>query len=159
MEDIVESPLPSQPVIRLPLDTSTINYESQDEKEDSELQIHWHRVMRKANYQTSTLYMKVEVLMLSWEESCGDMNTKEEINRLRSTFEEKFEFHVVVQYLNHTLPQRLQARANAIVGRFMYDYDGPNILLIVYYAGHARLAENHGGLQLFGFVDYPRGAT
>ena len=149
MEDSTKSPLAMQPVINLPLDTSTIKYESQDEKDDSELQLLWHRVMDEGVHKTSTIYTKVEVLMLSWEESRGDFSSREELDRLRSIFEKKFKYHTKVQYLDTSIQQRLQARVNLIVAEFVHRHDGPNTLLIVYYAGHARPGDHYGDLQFF----------
>ena len=138
-----------QPIRKLPPDISTVNYESQDEKEDSELQLLWHKVINEGMYQKSTVYTKVEVLMLSWAESFGDLKTKEEVGRLRSTFEKTFNYNIQIQYLDTTVLQRLQVRVNSIVANFVDAHDGPNTLLIVYYAGHARPAKHPGGLQLF----------
>lgn len=149
MEDSIKSPLAMQPVIKLPLDTSTINYESQSEKEDSEFQLLWYRIMYEGGYKSSTIYKKVEVLMLSWEEICDTLKTEKEMDRLRSTFEGRFEYHTKVQYLDTNVGKRLAVRINSIVAGFVDRHDGPKTLLIVYYAGHARPAENFGGLQLF----------
>ena len=138
-----------QPVIKLPLDTSTVNYESQDEKDGSDLQLLWHNIMHEEMYQKSMVYTKVEVLMLSWAEKRDNLKTQEEVGRLRSTFEEKFNYNIQIQYLDTSVLQRLQVRVNSIVARFVDAHDGPNTLLIVYYAGHGRPAEYPGGLQLF----------
>ncbi len=149
MADSIKSPLTMQSVIKLPLDTSIINYESQGDKDDSEFQLLLHRSMHEGGHKSSTISIKVEVLMLSWEESCDNLKPEKEMNRLRSTFEGRFKYHTKVQYLDTIEEKRLAVRVNSMVAGFVDRHDGPNTLLIVYYAGHTRPAENSGGLQLF----------
>lgn len=150
MDEDFTSPLAMKPVIRLPQDSSTVDYESEDEKEDSELQLLWSRVMDEGQYKTSSTYTKVEVLLLCWEHSCSDMATKDEIDDLKKTFENRFNYHAEIKYLDITT--RLQVHVNAIVATFVKDHDGPNTLLIVYYAGHGKPGSEYGDLELFGFV-------
>lgn len=150
MDEDFTSPLAMKPVIRLPQDPSTVDYESEDEKEDSEFQLRWSRVMDEGQYKTSSTYTKVEVLLLCWEHSCSDMATNDEINDLKTTFENRFNYHAEIKYLDITT--RLQVHVNAIVATFVKDHDGPNTLLIVYYAGHGKPGSEFGDLELFGFV-------
>ena len=141
-----------QPGTSLPQDSSTVNYESEDEKEDSDLQLRWSRVMDEGKYETSSSHTKVEVLLLCWEHSCSDMATKEEIDDLKATFEDRFNYHAEIKYLDVTT--RLQVHVNAIVATFVAQHDSPNTLLIVYYAGHGRPGPEFGSLELFGSVDH-----
>ena len=149
-DKITKTPFTMQPIIKLPPDTSTVSYESKEEKDDSELQLVWQKVMEEGNYKDSTIYTKVEVLILCWAEELADMNTKGEVDRLRSTFEQRFNYNTQVEYLDTSVDRRLQVRVNAIMASFVCDHDGPNTLLIVYYAGHGRPANNFGGLELSG---------
>lgn len=147
----VNSSLIMKPDISLARDRSTVNYESEDEKQDSDLQLAWSKIMDKGAYKTSSTYTKVEVLILCWNHSCSDMTTKDEIDGLKAVFKEKFNYHAEVQYLDTTVRQRLQVRVNTIVAAFVGEHDGPNTLLIVYYAGHGKPGREDGSLELFGY--------
>ena len=152
MNEDITSPHTMRPAISLPQDASTVHYESEDEKEDSELQLRWSRVMDEGQYETSSSYTKVEVLLLCWEHSCSDMATKEEIDDLKTTFEDRFNYHAEIKYLDVTT--KVQVRVNAIVATFVAQHNGPNTLLIVYYAGHGKPGSEFGSLELFGFVGH-----
>ena len=82
--------------------------------------------------------------------SCSDLATKEEIDDLKATFEDRFNYHAEIKYLDVT--KKLQVRVNAIVATFVEQHDSPNTLLIVYYAGHGRPGPEYGSLELFGSV-------
>ena len=129
----------------------SVNYESEDEKQDSDLQLAWSKIMDEGPYKSSSTYKKVEVLLLCWNYSCSDMTTKDEIDGLKAVFERRFNYHVEVKYLDTTDRQRLQVRVNTIVAAFVGEHDGSNTLLIVYYAGHGRLGREVGSLELFGY--------
>lgn len=154
MDENITSPLTMKPTIRLPQDPSTVDYESEDEKEDSDLQLLWSRVMDEGKYKFPSTYTKVEVLLLCWEHSCTDVATKDEVDDLKAIFENLFNYHAEIKYLDTTIEQRLQIRVNAIVANFVNEHDGPNTLLIVYYAGHGRPGGKYGNLELFGFVTH-----
>ncbi|KAL8828692.1 MAG: hypothetical protein Q9170_006495 [Blastenia crenularia] len=131
-------------------DSSIAQDESDSEIDDSKYQVLWANVMETGRYLNPLAYQKAEVLMLCWEQSSTDMDTMNEINRLRSVFEEKFGYHVNVEYLNQNLKTKLQVQVNGIVASFVRDHDGPSTLLIVYYAGHGKPGENFGSLELMG---------
>lgn len=154
MDERITSPLTMKPAISLPQDPSTVDYESVDEKQDSDLQLLWSRIMDEGKYKTSSTYTKVEVLLLCWEHSCSDLATREEMDGLKDTFENRFNFHAEIKYLDTTNEQRLQVRVNTIVAAFVGEHDGPNTLLIVYYAGHGRPGGEYGDLELFGSVTH-----
>ena len=152
MDEDLTPPLAVKPTISKPQDPSTVDYESEDEKEDSELQLTWSRVMDEGQYKNLSTYTKVKVLLLCWEHSCSDLVTNQELNDLKSTFEIKFNYHVEIKYLD--IEKRLQVRVNNIVAAFVSDHDGPNTLFIVYYAGHGRPGVEYGDLELFGSVTH-----
>ena len=99
-----------------------------------------------------TTYTDVDVLLLCWAEWCDDLSTMEEVSRLRATFEERFNFHAQIKYLDTAHQNKLQVQVNTIVASFIGAHDGPSTLLIVYYAGHARPGAFYGSLVLYGFV-------
>lgn len=45
-----------------------------------------------------------------------------------------------------------QVQANKHLADFVYDHDGANTLLIIYYAGHGQPGDVPGGLHLTGSV-------
>lgn len=131
-------------------DGSIIDYERDEQKNDSKLRVLWSKVMDQGPYRNPSTYRKVEALFICWAENSNDLATKEEVNRLKSVLENRFNYHVQVQLLDHHMDNRLQVRINRIVADFVDEHDGPNTLLIVYYAGHGRPGSYYGSLELFG---------
>ena len=137
-------------------DPSIVHYDSADEKDASKHQVLWSNLMNKGNYLVSSDYHNVEVLLLCWDEKCVDLATQEEVDQLKAVWEVSFGYHATIAKL---LPKRLEPRGRKIqvqvnckVAEFVNDYDGPNNLLIVYYAGHGKPGPLFGDLELFGFV-------
>ncbi|KAL8734043.1 MAG: hypothetical protein Q9166_001804 [cf. Caloplaca sp. 2 TL-2023] len=126
-------------------DQSTISYEGADEKEASRLQVLWTNVMSEGTYQNSSLYEKVEVLLLCWAKS--DMDTTNEVDDLRSVFENDFGYHTTTERLDANSKHGLQVEVNAIVAQFVRQHNGPNTLFIVYYAGHGRPGKFFGEVE------------
>lgn len=153
MDDKAMSPLTSSPTINLPPERSTVNYEAQDEKDDSEYQVLWSKTMDKGNYKNSSTYTNVEVLLLCWSESNDDLAVKEELSKLKSTFENRFNYHAQISYLDPTMEQKLQVQVQTIVAAFIGLHDKPTTLLIVYYAGHGKPGSYYGSLELHGSVE------
>ncbi|MCJ1396466.1 hypothetical protein MMC18_009356 [Xylographa bjoerkii] len=131
MADCHEASNVMKPDILLAPDLAIVDYELEDEKDDSEYQVLW-------------------ILLLRWEKNSNDLTTLEEVDKLKSVFEDSFRYSVQIQHLDKNIEQRLQVQVNAIVAKFVGDHDGPNKLLIVYYAGHGRPEEFYGSLELFG---------
>jgi len=137
-------------------DSLTVDYDSPDEKDASKYQVLWSNIINKGNYLESTGYHSVEVLLLCWDEKCVDMATQDEVDKLKTIFEDKFGYHATIAKLSHEKlgaeGRRLQVQVNFEVAKFVKDHDGPNNLLIVYYAGHGKPGNRFGDLELFGFV-------
>ena len=91
---------------------------------------------------------------MCWQDSCNDLTTKDEVDDLKATFEDRLNYHAEIKYLDTKIEQRLQVRMNTIVATFVGQHDGPNTLLIVYYAGHGRPGGQYGDLELFGSVTH-----
>ena len=108
--------------------------------------------MDRGPYKNPSTYKKVEVLLLCWAENSNDFTTKEEVGRLQSVFENRFRYNTHIEYLDNSTPQRLQVRVNSKVATFVDNHDGPDTLLVVYYAGHGRPGGYYGSLEIFGFV-------
>ena len=154
MNEEVSTPLTMKPAIIVPRDTSTDDYETEDEKQDSDLRLLWTRTMDEGEYKTSATYTKVEVLLLCWKDGCTDLTTKHEVEDLKATFENQFNYHAEIKYLDTKTEQGLQVRVNALVATFVEKHDGPKTLFIVYYAGHGRPGVEYGDLVLFGSVTH-----
>ena len=127
---------------------SMVDYESQEAKDDSEYQVCWSNTMDKGSYRNPSTYKKVEVMMLCWADNSDDLATKNEVNKLKSVFNNRFHYHAHTEYLDTKTEQRLQVQVNAKVAAFVAAHDGPHTLLIVYYAGHGRPGNFYGALEM-----------
>lgn len=87
------------------------------------------------------------VLMISWDEKIDDLGTTEEVNKLGEVFEKQFKFKVVKKQImdDHQSPQ---IQVHKILSDFVWSYNNPVSLLIIYYAGHG--VPDERGLHLFG---------
>lgn len=77
----------------------------------------------------------------------------QQIKKLKSVFEERYNFTVSGQSLNPICEKKTSAQKllQKCLANFVYEEDQPNTLLIVYYAGHGNPAAE-GGLLLQGCV-------
>lgn len=151
MDHLPRPPKVYNPGVQL-RDPSTIDYESADEIDASDYQVLWSNIMDKGKYIRSPGYNKVAVLLLCWHQTSGDLATQEEVDKLKAVFEEDFGYSATIAKLDANREGRLQIDVNAKVAKFAKRYDGPQTLLIVYYAGHGKPGRFFGDLDLFGFV-------
>ena len=131
-----------------PPQSSSINYESRDAKEDSEYQVHFTNFFAKGSYQNSSTYQKAVVLLLSWKNNSNNLPTDEEVKGLKAVFEDTFHYQTESAFLDHNTGTKLQLQLNSIVATFVCTHSGPHTLLIVYYAGHGRPGSYYGELEL-----------
>ena len=110
--------------------------------------------MDKGNYQDPTTYTNIVALLFGWEDHCNDMETKDEVHRLEAVLKDDFHYKTQTEFLDSR--PGLQLRVNARVAVFVEANDGPNTLLIVYYAGHGRPGNYPGSLILTGSVRQPK---
>ena len=144
-------PLPAErPKINLPQELTTVDYEDPDEKDASEYQVLWSKTMEKGPYRTSSSYKNVNVLLLRWAEGCDDLEVEGEVSKLKSTFENFFNYHAEIKHLDAKSGRSYQVQVNTIVQAFIGAYDHPDALLIVYYAGHGKPGNYYGSLALHG---------
>ena len=129
---------------------SAVCYDSAEEEEASRHQVLWENTMAEGKYQNPSLYDNVEVLLLSW--AISDMDTTTEVQELRDVFEEDFGYHTTTEYLKADSKQKLQVQVNARVAKFVDDYNRPNTLLLVYYAGHGGPGQFFGDLELAAYA-------
>ncbi len=122
----------------------------EDEFQDAEYQVLWNITMDQGEYNQSSAYDKVVVLLLCWAQDSNDLKTTEEVNALKLVLEKRFRYHTTTEYLDNDNKQRLQVQLNSKVAAFVGANDGPNTLLIVYYAGHGKPGKMPGDLEWFG---------
>lgn len=122
----------------------------EDEFQDAEYQVLWNITMDQGKYNHPSAYDKVVVLLLCWAESADDLKTTEEVNALKKVFEKRFKYHTTTEYLDNNKRPNLQVQLNSRVAAFVDANDGPNTLLIVYYAGHGKPGKMPGDLEFFG---------
>ncbi|KAL8775027.1 MAG: hypothetical protein Q9209_000506 [Squamulea sp. 1 TL-2023] len=114
---------------------SVVDYDDEDEQLNSDLQLVFDQ-NAQVGRQSSWLYEKVAVLLISWDGSCDDLNTEGEVDGLARMFRETYNYKVQNVKLNCNGCRLAQVQVNKRIADFVYDEDGPSTLLIVYYAGH-----------------------
>ena len=149
-------------------DSHIIHYGDKREQENSKFQIAWEQNSRNGKKSESS-YERAAVLLISWDIKCDDLKTKDEVNslsfslpctltvkqveRLERVFRDSYHYRVRKVLLTSTgkLPQ---VQTQWHVSNFVMDEDGPQTLLIVYYAGHGTPGSVPGQLELSGWVCY-----
>ncbi|KAI4223286.1 MAG: hypothetical protein L6R40_008515, partial [Gallowayella cf. fulva] len=114
---------------------SVVDYDDDDEQLNSELQLVFDQ-HAQGGRQPGWLYVKVAVLLISWNGACDDLNTEGEVDDLARMFRERYNYRVRNIRLECNGDQLAQVQVNKSIADFVYDEDGPSTLLIVYYAGH-----------------------
>ena len=127
-----------------------VRYSEDYPKLNSELQIAFGDAMANGPFVTSTRYKKVNVLLLSWEPDFDELKVKEEVDRLKAVFENRYKFEVQSTQLKRHEFVKAQNQINKIVADWVYDYGHTNTLLIVYFAGHGRPGKKPGELEMNG---------
>ncbi|KAL8709711.1 MAG: hypothetical protein Q9225_007413, partial [Loekoesia sp. 1 TL-2023] len=134
-----------------PDDLSTVGYQSPAEIKASKLKVTWTKIMAEGKWSKSPAYKQVAVLLLSWHTDSDDLNPEDEVQDLQKVFKEEFGYHTTIAHLEGRDPARsVQVQVNAQVAGFTVQHDGPENLLIVYYAGHGTPSEENRHLVLFG---------
>lgn len=131
-----------------------VNDQISQEVHDSQYQVRWSEIMDKGNYQDPTTYTRIVVLLFCWKNDCNDMETEDEVKRLEAVLKDDFHYETQIEYLDSR--EGLQLWVNFRVAHFAQANDGPNNLLIVYYAGHGRPGSSPGSLILTGSVGQPK---
>ena len=88
------------------------------------------------------VYKKVAVLTLSWHLEVDELKVQPEVDALSALFSNSFNY-LVTNIILHP-HQNLQVKVNAILTQFVLDNDGPEHLLIVYYAGLSAFRKTYG---------------
>jgi hypothetical protein len=132
---------------------------------DSKYHILWDDKMQSFGLMT-LLYLKVHVLMISWDKSCDDLKTNQEVCRhhsidevfthqeqvidLADVFTNRYNFDVSFLKLKNEPTKKTQNTLNFELSKFVKEKDDKNTLLIVYYAGHGMVDES-GQIELAGW--------
>ncbi|KAL8818522.1 MAG: hypothetical protein Q9223_002864 [Gallowayella weberi] len=128
---------------------SVVDYDDEDEQLNSDLQLVFDQ-HAQIGQQSSWLYIKVAVLLISWDNSCDDLDTEGEVDELARTFREMYNYKVQNVKLKCQGDRLPQVQVNKSIADFVYHEDGPSTLLIVYYAGHGTPGQRPGSLELTG---------
>ena len=144
--------IPAMDAEPLSQDSSIVNYENPDERDNSKLQVIFSNGIAEGNYKNPSTYKKVKALLLCWEEKSDDLMAKAEVERLEAVFKNRFHFEAQIETIDNNVEQRLQVRVNRILAEFVDINDGPDNLLIVYYSGHGKPGSSFGDLELIGLV-------
>ncbi|KAL8920451.1 MAG: hypothetical protein Q9172_004498 [Xanthocarpia lactea] len=128
---------------------SIVDYDDADEKLNSDLQLVFDQ-HAQVGRQSSWLYQKIAALLISWDDSCDDLNTKEEVDNLATMLRETYNYKVRNVRLRSNGNRLAQVQVNKNIADFVYDEDGPSTLLLVYYAGHGTPGHRQGSLELTG---------
>ena len=130
-----------------------IDYEDEEEKASSKLQVDFGEELAKGRYGRPTAYKKVSVLTLSWDNEHDDLKVQEEVQSLCKVFQERFNFHVTSKSIQCPLRKDVQVYVNHVVSEWVNENDDPENLLIVYYAGHGK-PEGSNSLVMFKYVSF-----
>ncbi|KAF2236188.1 hypothetical protein EV356DRAFT_565642 [Viridothelium virens] len=106
----------------------------QSSQAEQELHVRWEEIMQhKPKF---VHYDKVAVLMLSWDDTCNDLQTKKKVEQLSKIFKELYGFKVRNKKLSNKIRAQLQIVQHLV--NFLSDFEDErsSVLLIIYYAGH-----------------------
>lgn len=125
-----------------------LSHDKEDHDPNS-LQAAWNKAMVGLN-SSSVSYKDVSVLLLSWDQDFDDLGVKEEVDALEAVFRNRFNYHVQSSTLKTYEKRSVQLLVNSIVANWVCKKDGPDTLLMVYYAGHGSPGQTPGHLELVG---------
>ena len=135
-------------------DDTVVRWDQDDEQQNSALQLAWDQKMQEGTQYTSTkCYKEVHVLMISWDESSDDLKVQKEVDALADVFRGTYNFAVHPVSLRNNTNKLPRHQIHKHVVNFVYDYDSPRSLLIIYFAGHGTPGPIGGQLELHGNVD------
>jgi hypothetical protein len=132
----VDTELPPSPTSL----NSTEFHPSRDDQEQSRLQECWDKSIAQS-MDLPEGYQNVYVLMIKWQDKIDQLRVRQEVNDLTSVFQNIFKYDVTELQLEASNPQ-LQLKSEVL--RWAWEHDGPDNLLIVYYAGHGIFDEVKG---------------
>ena len=143
---------------------STVNFDSSEDQAESKLQVKWSNMMDQGNYRKSSVYKRVEVMMLHFSDGRNkahphngqaqknkfQTSIEEEVLELKRILEGDFGFNVTQEHLNNK--DDLQSSINVVMANWVHKHNSLETLLIVYYAGHGKPGVNNGELRIHGWA-------
>ena len=118
-------------------DAGILDRQTEIEDKNSEYTTIWSNVIAKGPYSTPSCYEGAAVLLFSWAKEFDGMHVEEETEELNKVFRDLFHFQTKKVYLEPCSPTEgtnLQSKVSHMIANFISQFDGPNNLLIVYYA-------------------------
>lgn len=79
-------------------------------------------------------HRKTAVLLLAWDASIDELGVKDEVKELEGVFKNIYNYTVRTEYIKPT--PHPQHQVSVFLANFVFEFDGKDTLLIVYYAGH-----------------------
>ncbi|KAL0258253.1 hypothetical protein SLS55_007426 [Diplodia seriata] len=128
----LRSPLTDGVPVSSPL---SLRQESRTKEQASELQLRWNEGIAKY-IGFSDGYDHVAVLIVKWHGDLDTLKCQEEVEELEDVFRNDFNYTTRTIELHTKSSPQLQL--NKEMAQFVYDFDGPRTLLIVYYTGHSK---------------------
>ncbi|KAF7872141.1 hypothetical protein EAF04_003066 [Stromatinia cepivora] len=129
------------------------DYQDKEASEDSKLKAIWDEQISAKN--ASLAYREAYVLLLSWHRDDDDLHVQQEVDDLEKVFRNTFKYQTTQKVLKQDPKKHPQTQINLFLAEFVHSHDGPNSLLIVYYAGHGKLIDGEDGLALTGSTTIP----
>ncbi|KAM3066683.1 hypothetical protein ACMFMG_002393 [Clarireedia jacksonii] len=129
------------------------NYQDEEASKDSKFKAIWDEQIGAKN--TSVTYREAHVLLLSWHPDDDDLHVEQEVRELEDVFRGTFRYTTTRKILKQNPNRPPQSQIKYYLAEFVFEHDNPNNLLIVYYAGHGKLGDNGGGLNLTGATTRP----
>ena len=108
----------------------TVQNDFQSASVDTQYQVLWSSIMGEGTHQDSNRYSKVSVLLIYHASNSENSTTMEEIIDLRTTFNERFKFHTVIEHLDNVEKNLLQLQLNAKIASFLRKEDDPDTLYL-----------------------------
>ncbi|KAI9662501.1 MAG: Phosphatidylinositol-4-phosphate 5-kinase [Bathelium mastoideum] len=111
-----------------------VSHELPSQAEQASVAIEWEKISQHES--KFVHYEKVAVLLLSWDDTCNDLRTREEVDKLDTVFRTLYGFEVRQEKLNNK--KRAQIQMNKHLANFVDEFEDQSnsTLLIIYYAGH-----------------------
>lgn len=108
----------------------------EDIAKDSKFQVMFAKAIDQEASKITSSHKKASALLLSWAKEPDEMDVQKEVDELEEVFKTSFNYTVVKHYLRPEGMQQtsLQVIVTGVIADFLLAHDGPDNLLIVYYA-------------------------
>ncbi|KAL8938810.1 MAG: hypothetical protein Q9216_003691 [Gyalolechia sp. 2 TL-2023] len=117
-------------------------------EEIEELEITFNKTIQGHYRHGATGYKRVGALFITWEED--DLQCKEnEVDALRALLADGFRYET---HCFEIPTNRWQTALQKRIADFLYEYDSPDCLAIIYYGGHGHEGKETKSLKLYAYA-------